>query len=152
MEIRMNISKENHEILLNEFKEINQMINSSEIIEDKLYYFTAIYGIINRVMNLQSDPTLIFIHQVLQNCHQAILQRLNGRVKQNVSTDTPDKLIGELFKMLNEFINAFESHDKIKIWEILQRFSNLSYAMSGNGYYMYLRNKINFYPDYKHLK
>ena len=73
----MNISKTNHDILVKEFKDIKQMIESTDILEDKLYYFTAIYGIINRVMNLQSDSTLIFIHQILQNCYLAITQNPN---------------------------------------------------------------------------
>ena len=143
----MNISKTNHDILVKEFKDIKQMIESTDILEDKLYYFTAIYGIINRVMNLQSDSTLIFIHQILQNCYLAITQRLSARIKQNVSTDIPNEIIKEFFLILDEFILAFELKDKIRIWEILQRFSNLSYAMSGNGYYMYSRNKITFEAD-----
>ena len=143
----MNISKTNHDILVKEFKDIKQMIESTDILEDKPYYFTAIYGIINRVMNLQSDSTLIFIHQILQNCYLAITQRLSARIKQNVSTDIPNEIIKEFFLILDEFILAFELKDKIRIWEILQRFSNLSYAMSGNGYYMYLRNKITFEAD-----
>jgi hypothetical protein len=143
----MNISKINYDIILNEFSDVIGLIDSTENLEDKLYYFTASYGVINRVMNLETDPTLIFIHQVLQNCFQAISQRLAARTKLNVSSDVPQEMIEQLFSLFKELKIAFEIKDKIRIWEILQRFSNLSYAMSGNGYYMYLREKINFEVD-----
>lgn len=143
----MNISKPYHKIIVKEFHDIRKMIEETNILVDKLYYFTAVYGVINRIMNLESDPTLIFINQVLQNCHQAITLRLSQRINGNVSTDIPDNLIKECFVLLDELIAAFENQNKIQIWEILQRYSNLTYSMNGNGYYMYLRNKITFEVD-----
>jgi len=143
----MNISKINHDIIVNEFTDIIELIDSSTILEDKLYYFSAGYGVINRIMNLQNDPTLIFMHQVMQNCFQSMSQRIAARTKPNISGDVPQEMIDQLFSLFKELKIAFQIKDKIRIWEILQRFSILSYAMSGNGYYMYLRKKINFEVD-----
>ena len=143
----MDISKTNHDLLLKEFADIIELIDNSENLEDKLYFFSASYGILNRIMNLESDATLIFMHQILQNCFQSITQRLTAKTKQNISSDVPQEMIVQFFSLFKELKIAFGIKDKIRIWEILQRFSNLSYAMSGNGYYMYLRNKITFEAD-----
>ncbi len=143
----MNISETNHKIIANEFKDIIDLIDSSTNLEDKLYFFSASFGVLNRIMNLESDATLIFMHQILQNCFQAITQRLSARTKSNISSDVPQEMIEQFFLLFKELKIAFEIKNKIRIWEILQRFSNLSYAMSGNGYYMYLRKKINFEVD-----
>jgi hypothetical protein len=139
----MKISDSNHGIILNEFNEIEKLCAEAPKITDKLYFFSASFGVLNRIMNFESDPTLIFMHQILKDAHQAFATRLaTSQIPGNISNSLPQEMADALLLYFSELIKAFESKKEVKIREVLEKFSNLSYAMSGNGFYLYLRKKI----------
>lgn len=139
----MNISDQYHQMIVEEMKEVEKMYSDAKSPEDKLYFFSAIYGIINRVMNFQCDSLLVFMHQILQVVHQAISQRFTGpNIPGAVSSSIPNEFWVSLLSYLLELRLAFENKDDDKIREVLEKFSNLWYATSGNGFYLYLRGKL----------
>lgn len=139
----MNIPDQFYQLILKEFKEVQILCNEAKSIEDKLYFFTASYGIVNRVINFHYDPTLVFIHQVLQTAYQNIHQRLSSPKNPGVvSNSLPNEIIDSLFKYYGSLIIEFEKKDSVKIREVLEKFSSLTYATSGNGFYLYLREKL----------
>ncbi len=140
----MKIQEEFYEIILEEFKNVSKLCNDTNLLpEDKLYFFSASYGVINRIMNFNCEPILIFIHQILQSTHQAFAQRLSQRLMPGIiSNSFPDVFWDKLFLYFSELISAFENKDENKIREILEKFSNLGYATSGNGFYLFLNEKL----------
>jgi hypothetical protein len=139
----MKISDSYHDIILNEFNEVEKLCNEASSPDDKLYFFTASFGVINRIMNLYCDPTLIFMHNILKDAHQAIANRLTiSKNPENISSSLPKDMWDSLFYYFSELKLAFEKKDEVKIREVLEKFSNLIYATSGNGFYLYLRKKL----------
>lgn len=139
----MKIPEKYYEIILNEFKDVEKLAKEATNIDDKLYFFSASFGVINRVMNFHYDPLLVFIHQVLQTTHQSLLQRFSApKIPGSISNIVPDEMINSLFKNFSQLISEFEKKEDQKIREVLQKFSILSYATTGNGYYLYLKEKL----------
>jgi hypothetical protein len=139
----MNIPEQYYNIILKEFKDVQNLFMKANSPFDKLYYFSACHGIINRVMNLHYDPILIFMHQMLQITQQTLSQRLDAPKTQGVvSNSMPVEMIVAISTYLDELILAFEQKDENAIRKVLEKYSNLSYATTGNGFYMYLRGKL----------
>lgn len=137
----MKLSNEYHEIILNEFYEIERLWNESEILIDKLYFFSASFGIINRVMNLQYEPILAFMHQILNGVHQAVSQRLASH-SPTKSGEFPPEMIDAMMTSFLNLRDAFEAKNDERMWKALEKLSNLTYATTGNGFYLYLQGKI----------
>lgn len=139
----MKITEESYNIILKEFKEIENLCKDALSPEDKLYFFSASFGVVNRVMNFESDSILIFIHQILHTAHQTISQRLNSPKRDGVvSTSLPDEMWDALYDYFSELVSAFEKKNVNTIYMVLEKFAKLSYATTGNGFYLYLSGKI----------
>jgi hypothetical protein len=112
--------------------------------EEKLYYFSAVYGAINRVMNIHCDPVLVFSHHVLQTVHQSLNARLAASRNPNAQPhmSVPEEMIDALLLYLTEFSRALDSKTDSAIWAVLQKFSNLAYATTGNGFYLYITGQL----------
>lgn len=130
-------------MILNEFKDIQGLCENAETRDDALYYFSALFGVLNRVMNFFCDPVLIFMHQVLQATHRAVTERMAMPIKPGVSSNgVTDEMWQALFSYIPLLIDAFEKEDEDEIRRVLQKFINLSYATTGNGRYLQLRGKL----------
>lgn len=141
----MNIPEQYHDILMEEFKKIKQMYNEAKSPEDKLYIFSATFGAVNRVMNIYYDPFLVVIHQVLQNLHSLMLQRLTGAQKMpgaGLPTSFPIIFIEALTQYFEQFIQGFENGNDETIRKVLEKFTILSYATTGNGFYLFISRKL----------
>ena len=140
----MKLPAQYFKIIINELKGIKELINEATTPDDKLYFFSASFGIINRIMNLHYDPLLVFIHQILQNVHMTMTQRL-ASAKTGVGgipNTFPTAFMDSLANNFSELINAFENNDENQIREVLEKFTNLSYATTGNGFYLLLLGKL----------
>lgn len=138
----MNLPEEYKKIVVDDFKEILALCNSSSLIDDKLFFFSAAYGTVRRIMNLYFDPTLVLMHQVLQNAHQSFTQRLKQPQKAGTKfSETPKSFWDALIKSYEALINAFEGDNDNGVRECLEAISYIAYMTTGNGYYLYLRGK-----------
>jgi hypothetical protein len=125
----MNLPNEYHNLLLNELIEVKKLYDNAKSLEDRLYFFSASFGAINRIMNFHYDPLLVFMHQVLQHVHQAMMQRLaNRKASGSISNVFPTQLEESLSENFEKLIIEFESKNENSLRERLEKFSNLSYA------------------------
>lgn len=139
----MELAENNFQLLITELEEAEKLCNESEPVEDKLYFFSASFGIINRIMNFEYNPILIFMHQVLKEAHQAIANRLAAARNQgSLSNVLPDEFIEKLFLYYSELIHAIKIKNSQEIHKVLEKFSTLSYATTGNGFYLYLKRRL----------
>lgn len=145
----MNVLAEYLTLIVDEMKVVEEKWKSAVTPEEKLYYFSAIFGTINRVMNFQTDSVLVFVHQVLQATHHSVVTRLNAPKPPNQESflGVPDEMIDAMLSATKELRLAFEKYASAQeadadTWNVLKKFANINYAATGNGFYLYLRGKL----------
>ena len=131
----MNISDNFRELIIKEIKYVVDRMNKSPDPEEKLYFFSGVYTIIQRVLNFEFDSDLIYIHFILRETYTALLGRLQA-IKKGGETLVP--LEEEHFKKLSSITKELGEKLKLKedINNTLKKFAVLSYSTTGNGYYL----------------
>jgi len=140
----MRISAEHTTFLINSFDEALSLAEKTPSGEEKLYYFSYVFGSINRIINIDFDPCLLFIHQELQSVHTSIQGRLNRPVTpSNVNiASTPDEIFEALFRHVKRLREAIIENNESNVYMILQDLSQVGYAATGNGFYLYQTGKL----------
>lgn len=130
----MSISDWARENIVDEIKFAVDMMKDSKDASNKLYYFSAIFGVIQRIYNIEYDEDLVLAHLVIQLTHQSFMQRL-AAIKQGDSTVM---ITDEQFDKLTDLSD--ELGDKIRDKEdfaaTLKKIVILLYSTQGNGYYL----------------
>ena len=130
----MDISDRARENIVDEIKFAVDMMKDSKDASNKLYYFSAIFGVIQRIYNIEYDEDLVLAHLVIQLTHQSFMQRL-AAIKQGDSTVM---ITDEQFDKLTDLSD--ELGDKIRDKEdfaaTLKKIVILLYSTQGNGYYL----------------
>lgn len=131
MDISDNFRKE----IVKEIGYIVTKMDKSQNPEEKLYYFSGVHSIIQRIFNLEYNPNLIYAHFVLLQTYNAFNARLQAILKGGemlipLNKEHFDKL-SKITKELAKKINGKEDID-----ETLKKFAILSYTTTGNGYYL----------------
>ena len=65
----MKLSKENKKLLTDEFTFVIKKMKSSETPDQMLYYFSGLYGMIHRILNIEFSSSLLFAHFVTEKIH-----------------------------------------------------------------------------------
>jgi hypothetical protein len=139
----VNITQEHKTLITDEFEEVGELLKNAKGPNDFLYLFSASYGIINRIMNIQCDPMLVFMHQSLQALHLAMQARLQAAGSNPIEPfPFPIELLPKMAEMLANLRLAIIKGSEPEIYRELSRASNLAYASTGNGYYLYIRKKL----------
>jgi len=131
----MNINPEHRKILVDEFKYAAKMMREVKFVEQKLFNFSATYGAVSRIFNLQYDPQLIFMHLVLNNAHG----NFNARVQAIKGGDPVIELSDEYFDKLANCIEALASQiEKDEdTYKALEKIALLTFLTTGNGFYLF---------------
>lgn len=146
----MKISEENKKRLKDEFAFVIDKMKSSEGPDEMLFYYSGMYGILNRIFNIEFSHELVFAHFVIEKTHQTIVERL-GAMKAGQGITTFDKGFGPKFiEYTEELVDGFfDSKQRMKS---LNKIVTLSYTTTGNGYYLTQKGKIDIFSDEKQLK
>ena len=137
----MNLSQNMKNELTNEIKFVVKKMNDADSPSEKLYFFSALYGIAQRIINFEYDPELAFIHQVLQFVHNTVNSRIAVITSgQQAPVGIPDNLFTSLQNTLAEL--AFNIEKGTNVYPQLQAMMNLAYSTTGNGYYLYLKGML----------
>jgi len=60
------LSDENKKIITEEFFKVYNLMSDTNDISEKLYYFSATFAMVSRVLNIQYDPMLVtFKHKFI---------------------------------------------------------------------------------------
>ena len=131
----MNISDDFRETIVKEIKYVAKKIDQSNDPNQKLYFFSGIYSIIQKIFNLEYDSDLIFFHFILRQTYDAFNGRLQAIMK---GGETVVPLQEDQFKKLSqitkELANKLQKNEDVN--ETLKKFAILSYTTTGNGYYL----------------
>jgi len=137
----MNISMEMQKKYTDEIRFVLGQMKRVNTHEEKLYYFSAVFGIAQRIVNFEYDPGLMFDFQVLQLVHNMLNARVSAiKARQDGSVSLPEGLFDSLEKALEELVDSIDGGKDS--YSALQKMINLAYITTGNGYYMYLKGMI----------
>lgn len=131
----MNINTEHRRILVEEFRYVTNRMREAKLAEQKLYQFSATFGAVSRIFNLQYDPQLIFMHLILNNAHS----NFNARIQAIKGGDPVVELSDEYFDALTNCVEALASQiEKDEdTYKTLERIALLTFLTTGNGFYLF---------------
>lgn len=146
----MKFSKENKKILNDEFEFVIKKMEDAENPDQMLYYYTGIYTMIQRLLNLEFSEELLFTYFIVEKVYADIMNRIqalkSGQTVVLFHEDFGVKLIEYVKKLKAGFYNS-----KQRI-EILNKMVTLAYSTSGNGFYLTQKGMIDIYPETEQLK
>jgi hypothetical protein len=127
-------SDEYKKVIIKELEYVLQKMTESNSVDDKIYYFSAIQGVLHRVMNLEYTNNLLFAHFITNEVLKSLLQRNTG-IKQG---DTVVKLTEQhwirLIEITKDFLDRIKDDDSLD--SVLKQYVTLLYSTTGNGYYL----------------
>jgi hypothetical protein len=129
----MKIPEDFKKYILSEFDFVISKIQGEENPRKKLFYFSASYGTLERLMRHNLDPQLLLTHAVLNLCYGSLNSRLNLIAQGDVTIDMPEGFDKKLVEYLTELRNEI-AEDK-DTYKTLEKFVYLAYQTTGAGYY-----------------
>lgn len=137
----MNISTDLLKSFIDEIRFVVGKMESTSDTQEKLYFFSAVFGQAQRIINFEYDPELLFINQVTQLVHNMINSRSTLiKLGQDATIPITDGLFESLEGALGELADSLEK--KSESYSALQKMVTAAYTTTGNGHYMYLKGKI----------
>lgn len=138
----MKISKKTKEVLIEEIQFVREKMAQEKNARKKMFYYSAIYSQILRLLNLEYDPHLQFMHLIFNVTYNAVNSRINLIATGDITVDLPSNFFDELDKLLGELVELLKND--VNTYPILEKISNLAYLTTGNGYYL-SKKGINVY-------
>ncbi len=139
----MKISNDSKEIIVKEFEKVLELMSNTKDHKEKLYYFSATYAMVSRVLNIEYDDMLIFIHSVLLNSYSNINSFFNNIISnKDTFYSIPKNYFDILENALRDLTRAIDQNDELVINNILKRFSLIGYITTGNGNYLYKKGML----------
>lgn len=131
----MNISKNYKDIIVKEINFVINKMNESKTAEDKIYYFSGIYAMFQRIFNIEYDPDLLFAFILLRDTYNNFLQRIQN-IKKQGETIIPltEEQFTKLLDITQELSSKIERDENIE--DTLKKYVILAYTTNGNGYYL----------------
>jgi hypothetical protein len=127
--------------LLSEFDHVLVRLTEERRADEKMYYFSALHGTVNRILNFECTEELIMLHHILSTLFTAF----NGRILALMQDAEPAIKLDPLLldKLVEHTRNLAEAlrEDKDPTG-IYRKMIALAYATTGNGYYLYQKGAL----------
>jgi len=128
--------------LIGEFEiAVDGMRNPSYSTHERMYFMSASFGALARVLNIEYDRRLVFSHVVLQGAHQAVMQLVNqtaSGVERAIHFPLP--IIDSLADLVEDVGHQLTGGESIA--DTLEKIAEVAYGMGGNGHYLYRKGII----------
>ena len=134
----INISETNKSIILQEFDFALGKMEKSNSVTEKLYFYSAIHGVIHRIVNIEYDTELLFVNFILKISYDVIHHSTSGNSGQ-MNLIVPE-LFDNIEKQVKKLRNNIEKGEDV--YKTLEAISILTYTATGNGYYLTQRGTI----------
>lgn len=130
----MKLPEECKRMIVDEIELCRKKMKDETDLSRKAFFFSGLYSMTNRVLNLHYDPELQFLDFVLNTTYGTINGRL-GAIKQgDLNVPVSADLFDNLDKLLLDLEKAVGEGKSTHL--IMQRLVNLAYLTTGNGYYL----------------
>jgi hypothetical protein len=123
--------------LVEEIKFATDQMKKTEFVDQKLYLFTAVWGMAQRMINFEYDPELTFAYQVLKLAYDQINLRINAIKAGDKLIPISENLFPQIEATLEEMAKKIEKGSNI--YTELQTILNLAYSTTGNGHYLSIK-------------
>lgn len=130
----MKISKKMKELIISETEYSLKKMDQTATIEEKLYYFSAVQGVLQRVFNIEFSSEILFAHSIFNQTLQAFHQKLAATKQGDVVFVIGDQHMGILAALTKEFLSNFEADNNTD--DVLKKMVTLQYSITGNGNYL----------------
>ncbi len=137
----MKLSTSMKELMIKEMEFASKSMKASSNVAEKMFYFSAVYGAVGRVLNFEYEPELSFIHQTVQLAYNQVNTRvLSVMAKQDLAVGLPEGLFERLEEGVDQLIALVKkgAHS----YPALEYISHVAFSTTGNGYYLYLRGAL----------
>ena len=111
-------------------------------LEYAVYWYSAAFGAVQRVINFEPDGELFLLHSVLQSTHEQLTNRLR---RQLAGEENPVSLLEEdhivtLSNLMTKL--AGEVNELRDYSNTLESIARLGYSTTGNGFYLFATGKL----------
>lgn len=127
-------SDEYKKVIIEELEFVLQKMNESIGADDKLYYFSAVQGMLHRVMNLEYTDDLLLSFFITNETHKSFQQRIIGAKQGDTVVKLTEHQMIRLIEITKDFLEAIRKDDNLDA--VLKQYVVLSYTTTGNGYYL----------------
>ena len=120
--------------IIKELEFVLLKMNESKNDDDKIYYFSAIQGMLHRVMNLEYTDDLLFAFFITNEAHKSLLQRSISLKQGDAVVKLTEQHWVRLIEITKDFLEAVKNDDNLD--SVLKKYVILSYSTTGNGNYL----------------
>lgn len=127
-------NKEHKTLIIKELEFILARMNQAKNPDEKIYFFSAVQGLLNRVLNLDYTENLLMAFFAANDTYIAFQQRLAGNKQGDVGALLTETQLSKLSEITKEFLDQIVNDGEIN--SILRKYFVLGYSATGNGYYL----------------
>jgi hypothetical protein len=126
---------------LREFEFVLLKLKEKIPLDERLYYYSALFGEVYRIMNIECSRDLIFLHHALNTVHTAFQTRLQAITR---GAERPIMIDDKMIEVLISLTNALSERirDDKDSTDICIDLLTLAYATTGNGFYLYQKGEL----------
>ena len=126
--------------LAKEFRFAAERMADAPALALRLYFFSAFYGELRRVVNYHWDADLALAHAVLSDTYQQMFSASNSSDRIIQVAEIMEHLIPVAIELAEHF--EADEVDRNKVRDSLARIAEIGFASTGNGFYLYLKGDI----------
>ena len=127
-------SEKYKDIIVKELEFAIRKIDQASTIEAKLYYFSAVHGVLNRILNLEYTEELLLAFYVTNETLKMFQQRHAGFKTGDIAVRLTEVQLLRLSEVTKEFLETIRNDGNID--EVLKKYVVLLYSTTGNGNYL----------------
>jgi hypothetical protein len=134
----MKIGKNLKKLLLDEMNLIVDKMNNAKSPDEVTYYFSAVYGAVQRVFNFEYHAELVHLFVIISPLYQSLNQKFAAPAPQ-YDNSNPVQL-SRLIELTALLRDAFKNGEELS--SIIEDFAVLLYSSNGNGTYLFQRGML----------
>ncbi|OGQ01034.1 MAG: hypothetical protein A2026_06765 [Deltaproteobacteria bacterium RBG_19FT_COMBO_46_12] len=128
------VSEKYKNTIVKELEFVIKKIDETSTIEAKLYYFSAVQGILHRILNLEYTEELLLAFYVTNETLKMFQQRHTGFKAGDIAIRLTEEQLLRLSEVTKEFLETIRNDGNVV--EVLRKYVVLLYSTTGNGYYL----------------
>ena len=136
----MNVTDKNENLIVEEIKFVLKKMDEDPALDQKLYYFSGIQAIFQRIFNIEYHPDLVHVFSILQGTYNAFMQRKAAIDRGDRTVPLMNEQMIALYNYTGELLLKIEQDEVLD--EVLKKFLILSYSTTGNGYYLFQKGLL----------
>jgi hypothetical protein len=137
----MRISDGYRNLLLKEFDHVLEKLAVEGRPDERMYYFSALHGAVNRILNFECTPDLVYLHHILNSVFTAFNQRIQAMMQgMDAAVKLDSSMLGKLVDATRDLAEVIRVDGDPSM--VYRQLINLAYATTGNGYYLYEKGAL----------